>query len=167
MCSLVPLVTMMFPKASTVPGWQLAQLVSGIAGVCAASLGGMPWQLPHDTCPVDVHTGRPSPWQDALAHVWVVRSQPRLAVTSAGAGVSMWPTESVAVGTRWHVAQGTGAEMRDEPRRCAWCAPTPIAVVYWLPSRSLGGAGELALPWQLLHAVPTCTTPSMCGAVGE
>jgi hypothetical protein len=51
----------MFPDASTVPGWQLAQLASVIAGEWLASAGGIPWQLPHDTCPLEVHTGRESP----------------------------------------------------------------------------------------------------------
>jgi hypothetical protein len=42
MCLLAWLVTMMFPDASTVPGWQLAQLASGIAGEWLSSAGGMP-----------------------------------------------------------------------------------------------------------------------------
>jgi hypothetical protein len=38
----MPLMTMMLPNASTVPGWHVAQLVNVIAGVCGASVGGMP-----------------------------------------------------------------------------------------------------------------------------
>ena len=54
---LVPLVTMMLPNASTVLGWQLAQLVSVMAGVWFASTGGIPWQVPQLAAPVVVHTG--------------------------------------------------------------------------------------------------------------
>ena len=77
-------------------------------------------------------------------HVCVVRSQPTFATTSAGAGVSMWPGASTVAGTRWQVAHAIGVEMRE--RRWRWCAPTPIAVVNMLPARSIGGAGESALP---------------------
>jgi hypothetical protein len=42
MCSLVPLLTTMLPNASTVPGWQVTQVESVIAGVWLASFGGTP-----------------------------------------------------------------------------------------------------------------------------
>lgn len=74
-----------------------------------------------------------------------LRSQPRDALTT-GSGESMWPGESTDVGTAWHAEHGTGAEIRELASRCAWCAPTPSAVVNVLPARSTGGAGELALP---------------------
>jgi len=61
MCSLFVPVTMMLPNASTVPGWQVAQLVSGMSGVWLASPGGMPWQLPQLTSPLPVHRGRAGP----------------------------------------------------------------------------------------------------------
>ena len=99
MCSLAPPVMMMLPNASTVPGWQLAQLVSVIVGSWLGVFGGIPWQVPHETWPVDVHTGRPGPWHVAVAQVCAVRSQPRLAVTFAGPVESRWPGESTAVGT--------------------------------------------------------------------
>jgi hypothetical protein len=58
----------------------------------------------------------------------------------------MWPGESIEAGTAWHAVHAMGAEIRELARRCAWCAPTPSEVVNWLPDRSTGGAGELALP---------------------
>src|SRR5208282_2021649 len=51
--------------------------------------------------------------------------------------------------------------------RCAWCAPTPIAVVAVLPSRSVGGAGLAALPWQAEQVplpLPSVSAPSTCNA---
>ena len=71
MCSLWWLLTMMLPNASTVPGWQPLQLVSVIVGRWGGSIGGMPWQLPQLTCPVDVHRGDTPPWQYELEQVWV------------------------------------------------------------------------------------------------
>jgi hypothetical protein len=52
---------MMLPNASTVPGWQVAQVVSAISGAWLAVAGGMPWQLPQLTWPVDVQRGRAGP----------------------------------------------------------------------------------------------------------
>jgi hypothetical protein len=52
---------MMLPNASTVPGWQVAQLLTGIPGVWLGLAGGMPWQLPQLTSPVDVQRGRAGP----------------------------------------------------------------------------------------------------------
>ena len=69
MCSLSWLVTMMLPNASTVPGWQLAQLVSVIVGTWFASVGGMPWQLPQLTSPEEVHRGDAVPWQYEVEQV--------------------------------------------------------------------------------------------------
>ena len=98
MCSLVPLVTMMFPNASTVPGWHDAQLVRVMVGEWLASAGGMPWQLPQLTWPVEVHTGCDVPWQYDVAQVWAARFQPSDAFTT-GSGESMWPGESIVAGT--------------------------------------------------------------------
>ena len=80
---------MMFPNASTVPGWQVAQLVSGMSGVWLGVPGGIPWQLPQLTSPLLVQRGREGPWHHAVAQVWLVRVQPTSATTCAGPGESM------------------------------------------------------------------------------
>src|SRR5262245_1853724 len=80
----------------------------------------------------------------------------------------MWPGDVIAAGTAWHAAHGGGADSRERAWRCAWCAPTPSAVVNVLPARSTGGAGDAAVPWQPSQPVvrPTWSAPSTCGADG-
>ena len=116
-----------------------------MSGVWGELAGGTPWQLPQVTCPDDVHTGSDVPWQYELAHVCALRSQPSEAFTT-GSRESMCPGESTCAGTAWHAVHATGTEIRELACRCAWCAPTPSAVVNVWPDRSTGGAGELALP---------------------
>ena len=82
MCSLDPLVTMMFPYGSTVPGWHALQLCSVMLAVCGASDGGISWQLPQYTSPCDVHTGSLAKWQYELAQVCIVRFHVRFALTT-------------------------------------------------------------------------------------
>src|SRR5215468_7909388 len=127
----------------------------------------MPWQLPQNTPPLAVHTGREATWQLVVPQVCAERSHDRLALTSAGGGVSMWPGSPTWVGTRWQVSHGIGPRRPVGTVRWARWAPTPIAVICVLPDRSVGGAGDVASPWQPEQPGPrpTWTTPSMCGAL--
>src|SRR5689334_9431667 len=78
------------------------------------------------------------------------------------------------VGTTWHSEHATGFERL--PFTCAWCAPTPTAVVALLFLVSMGGAAftltsapataayvALVVPWQVVHVrFTTSTVPLMC-----
>jgi hypothetical protein len=166
-------ITLGFP--AVIVSWHEPQ--SGFCGCGAA--GGSPWHEPHCACEpsTSVHTGVRAvppvivaPWQYALVQRALARSHTAAPasvpnVSSAGAGVSMCPTATVAVGTRWHAAQSTCLCHVDGS---TWrrCAPTPISVVAvpWL--RSPGGAALPPEPWQVSHGWPllTWTVPSMCCA---
>src|SRR3569833_2676428 len=107
----------------------------------------MPWQLPQNTPPWAVHTGRDAAWQ-SVTQVFSVRSHARPALTSAGGGESMWPGSSIRVGTRWQVSHAIGPRRPDGTVRWARWAPTPIAVICVAPDSSVGGAGDAPSPWQ-------------------
>ena len=75
------------------------------------------------------------------------------------------------VGTAWQSVQ-TIATRIVPATRCAWCAPTPRAVVAVFPARSTGGAGRIATfvrvasPWQDVQLPPLVSTvPFRCVAV--
>src|SRR5262245_47518904 len=141
------------------PGWTSWWHAPQSAFCGWGSGGGKPWHEVHCACePSTVcHAGEvavppappePSvnvaPWQytfehRAPFHTGDAPARP-LNRTSAGSGVSMWPTEVSVVGTRWQSTHTTGLKYRLEGARWLWCAPTPRAVVAVLPSVSFGGA---------------------------
>src|ERR1041385_9172477 len=84
-------------------------------------------------------------------------------MTSAGSGVSMWPTAFTVAGTRWQSVHAIGLKNRMLGARGLWGAPTPRAVGAVLPRVSFGGALPPAEPWHELHgwSVVTSRLPSM------
>src|ERR1044071_9773145 len=91
-----------------------------------------------------------------------------LKMTSAGSGVSMWPTALTVAGTRWHSLHATSRCQVAPVAMCDWWAPTPRSVVTVPPVVSFGGA-LLVPPWHELHAwlVLTSRLPSMCLVVSR
>src|SRR5689334_14909612 len=102
----------MLPYASTVAGWQVVHVCSVIAGVWLASAGGMPWQLPQNTVPVEVQRGEVPPWHH-VPQVWASRSHATLTVAGPG---TRWPGLVTDDGTAWQVSHGTGPRRKLDVR---------------------------------------------------
>src|SRR5512140_1961247 len=140
---------------SSMVGWQDAQLLP----VGCGGGGGAPWQLPHADCEPStrVHVGvglvpphAAWPWQPAVHvvpfHFDAVPPARVLKITSALPSPSMWPGASTVCGTTWQSAHSTLWCHDGEARRCAWCAPTAVAVVSITPETLFGGALLVSVP---------------------
>ena len=80
-----------------------------------------------------------APWQYELWHVVPFHLVPFASwenVTSAGSGVSVWPSDDTLAGMIWQFSHATGLRQfarvfgcSESGARWAWWAPTPRAVV--------------------------------------